>query len=160
MEQTTVLVFAILSLVKAQLSSQRPDYLNQYNGVSTAPPFNQYSTSPRPDVYSSSPRYPQLNPDITNRAYPPDYGRTGVGRDLEQNYQDGDRDDYNRNPEGFRDPHRGNQDGSYYAADTVAVRRFLQQIDAQSSEECSANVGAQWNFETDVNEATQLAAVS
>lgn len=40
------------------------------------------------------------------------------------------------------------------------IREFLHNADEQASKECTNNVAAQWNFETDVNDATQHAAVS
>lgn len=40
------------------------------------------------------------------------------------------------------------------------IRRLLQGLDVQASQQCTANVAAQWNFETNINEATQLEAVS
>lgn len=40
------------------------------------------------------------------------------------------------------------------------LQRFLSDIDQRSSLECSLNVAAQWNFETNVNEVTQVEAVS
>lgn len=40
------------------------------------------------------------------------------------------------------------------------VRGLLQALDIQASQQCTNNVAAQWNFETNVNQATQLEAVS
>lgn len=40
------------------------------------------------------------------------------------------------------------------------IRRLLQGLDAQASQQCTSNVAAQWNFETNINEATQAEAVS
>lgn len=40
------------------------------------------------------------------------------------------------------------------------VAALLKQIDSVGSQQCAANVLAQWNFETNVNEVTQLEAVS
>lgn len=45
-------------------------------------------------------------------------------------------------------------------AETERLRQLLIEIDKKNSEECSLNVAAQWNFETNVNEGTQLDAVS
>lgn len=42
----------------------------------------------------------------------------------------------------------------------VEIERILAQIDEAATEQCAANVHAQWDFETNVNEATQLRAVS
>lgn len=52
-------------------------------------------------------------------------------------------------------------DRSSYSYPTDSqVAALLKQIDDVSSQQCTANVLAQWNFETDVNEVTQLEAVS
>lgn len=40
------------------------------------------------------------------------------------------------------------------------LRQLLQDLDVQASQQCTNNVGAQWNFETNVNQETQLEAVS
>lgn len=40
------------------------------------------------------------------------------------------------------------------------VRGLLQALETQASQQCTNNVAAQWNFETNVNQATQLEAVS
>ena len=44
--------------------------------------------------------------------------------------------------------------------ETEKLRQLLIEIDKKHSEECTLNVAAQWNFETNVNEGTQLDAVS
>lgn len=44
--------------------------------------------------------------------------------------------------------------------ETAKLKQYLTEIDAQSSQECSLNVQAQWNFEANVNEVSQLDAVS
>ncbi|XP_063906730.1 angiotensin-converting enzyme [Zophobas morio] len=40
------------------------------------------------------------------------------------------------------------------------VRELLQALDAQGSQQCTRNVAAQWNFETNVNQGTQLEALT
>lgn len=40
------------------------------------------------------------------------------------------------------------------------LQKFLNEVDQKSSHECQINVAAQWHFENNVNEATQLDAVS
>lgn len=40
------------------------------------------------------------------------------------------------------------------------IRQLLQQLDVAGSQQCNLNVQAQWDFETNVNEATQIRAVS
>lgn len=44
--------------------------------------------------------------------------------------------------------------------ETEKAQILLTEIDKKHSEECTLNVAAQWNFETNVNEASQLDAVS
>lgn len=44
--------------------------------------------------------------------------------------------------------------------ETEKLRQFLLEIDKKHSTECTLNVAAQWNFETNVNEVTQIEAVS
>lgn len=39
------------------------------------------------------------------------------------------------------------------------IRSLLQQLDLQASQQCTNNVAAQWNFETNINQLTQLEAV-
>lgn len=97
-------------------------------------------------------------------------------RSIYDRNQDNDRSrdaDRNRDFNDFRNGYDGNRspplyDDSVYRieeeerqnrAETERVRKFLAEIDAQNSVECSLNVQAQWNFETNVNEITQLHAV-
>lgn len=40
------------------------------------------------------------------------------------------------------------------------LEAFLKQVDTLASQQCTLNVAAQWEYETNVNEATQLQAVS
>lgn len=44
--------------------------------------------------------------------------------------------------------------------ETEKLRQFLLEIDKKNSAECTLNVAAQWTFETNVNEVTQIEAVS
>lgn len=138
-----------------------------------------YETDPRDRYYNQ----PGINPDITNRGFSQDHGydrNSDLNNRNDRNRNYGDRnynsrndgsstirnDDYSgRNPDtddlegnrGFRNNGRGDE---FYARESAGVRRFLAEIDTQSSEECTNNVAAQWNFESDVNEVSQLAAVS
>ncbi|KAF7271170.1 hypothetical protein GWI33_015938 [Rhynchophorus ferrugineus] len=43
---------------------------------------------------------------------------------------------------------------------TGDVRALLQALDLQASQQCTNNVAAQWNFETNVNQATQIEALN
>lgn len=47
-----------------------------------------------------------------------------------------------------------------YRIEEANLRRILADVDEQSAIECSLNVGAQWNFETNVNDVAQQQAVS
>ena len=44
--------------------------------------------------------------------------------------------------------------------ETEKLRQLFIEIETKNSAECSLNVAAQWNFETNVNEVTQIEAVS
>lgn len=52
---------------------------------------------------------------------------------------------------------RKNSVNTQFEAD---IKRLLQALDVQASQQCTNNVAAQWNFENNVNEHTQLEAVS
>lgn len=49
--------------------------------------------------------------------------------------------------------------GRRLPANEVDYRNILARLDFLGAERCSANVAAQWQYETDVNEYTQLQAV-
>lgn len=100
---------------------------------------------------------PRQNPRFENRFEPGDDNRfdPGVGRDPSRFDLGVDRDS-NRFGSGVeRDPSRF--DTGVAGRD---IRALLQALDLQGSQECTRNVDAQWNFETNVNQATQLEAVS
>jgi hypothetical protein len=44
--------------------------------------------------------------------------------------------------------------------ETEKLRQLMLEIDKKHTSECTLNVAAQWNFETNVNEVSQLEAVS
>lgn len=156
---------------------------NQYDvnfQYSTARPNPSPNT---PGVYPvSSTPYSRINPDINNNGYPSlDYGNGRPSSTLRPNLYDGNRDDridvnndpnFRRNDPNFvrNDPNfvgsnpyefNGNNiDSRYNQVNLQQIRDFLLKADEQASKECTNNVAAQWNFETDVNDATQHAAVS
>jgi hypothetical protein len=76
-------------------------------------------------------------------------------------YQKGDErnhpDDRSGNP--GHPGHSGHSGHPGHPSDPQ-VAALLKQIDSVGSQQCAANVLAQWNFETNVNEVTQLEAVS
>jgi hypothetical protein len=124
----------------------------------------------------------RISPDINNNGYPSiDYGNGRNPSSTLRPYDDINRDDridvnndpnFRRNDPNFvrNDPNyvgtnpydfdRNRIDDRYRQANLQQVRDFLIKADDQSSKECTNNVAAQWNFETDVNDATQHAAVS
>ncbi|XP_054281363.1 angiotensin-converting enzyme-like [Macrosteles quadrilineatus] len=70
-------------------------------------------------------------------------------------YQKGDHRDGSSVPESAHSPHSPQP---LHPADPQ-VAALLKQIDSVGSQQCAANVLAQWNFETNVNEVTQLEAL-
>uniref|UniRef100_A0A1B6DUB7 Angiotensin-converting enzyme n=2 Tax=Clastoptera arizonana TaxID=38151 RepID=A0A1B6DUB7_9HEMI len=72
--------------------------------------------------------------------------------------------DVNRGQDGrFADANRG-QDGRFTEESRRTIsnqqlKTLLKQIDDISSQQCTENVLAQWNFETNVNDATQVEAL-
>lgn len=65
---------------------------------------------------------------------------------------------------GYEDPQNLNpyNDGFHeqFRVENENLQKYLNEVDQKSSHECSLNVAAQWFFENNVNEATQLDAVS
>lgn len=103
-----------------------------------------------------------------NREYNRDYNRED-NRDYNQDLSGGQRDFYNVNNGGQRDFYSANgnpntenreqpgRDDLRYNGD---IRQLLQALDLQASQQCTSNVAAQWNFETNVNQVTQLEALN
>lgn len=143
------------------------------------------SSSQAPGIYPVSSTPYSINPDISNNGYPNNFGNSRNPSSTSRPYDDRNRDDsidINNDPN-FRknDPNFVRNDPNYVGANPYdfnrgvdgnriddrlqhvnlqQVRDFLAQADDQASKECTNNVAAQWNFETDVNDATQHAAVS
>lgn len=162
---------------------------NQY-GVSQNPynQFSTNRNSATPGVYpvSSTPGYDRgISPAVNNHGYPNlDYANGRIPSSSARPYDgrsDDDRIDVNNDPNFRRnDPNFLSSDPNYVGANPFdlnrgltnsiddrfhqvnlqQVRDFLLQADDQASKECTNNVAAQWNFETNVNDATQHAAVS
>lgn len=158
------------------------DWQNRNLQYSTARPISS-STAGFP--VSSTP-YSRINPDISNNGYPSlDYGNGRNPSSTLRPYDNTNRDDridvnndpnFRRNDPNFArndpnyvgaNPYDFNGDGTgnsienrYQRVNLQQVRDFLAHADEQASKECTNNVAAQWNFETNVNDATQHAAVS
>lgn len=166
-----------------QYSSARPNTNNFNNQFSSARP----NSSPNTPAYPSSTPYSRINPDINNNGYPSlDNGNGRNPSSTLRPYDNTNRDDridvnndpnFRRNDPNFvrNDPNyvgsnpydfnnRGvdnnNIDNRLHQVNVQQIRDFLHTADEQASKECTNNVAAQWNFETDVNDATQHAAVS
>lgn len=131
----------------------------------------------------SSTPYTKINPDINNNGYPSlDYGNGRNPSSTLRPYDDNDdridvnndpnfrrndpefvRDDPNyvgANPYEFNRSDKNGIDDRYRRVNLQQIKDFLVQADQQASKECTNNVAAQWNFETNVNDETQHAAVS
>lgn len=104
--------------------------------------------------YNDSPQYYDRNNDYYNRSRYPgdDYNRYGNGPETPYSYNDRDR--YNRPNYGY-DPLNDPQ----IRQEMENLKKILAEIDKKSSLECNINVAAQWEFETNVNEATHAQAV-
>lgn len=142
---------------------------------------NQFSTArpnpSTPGIYPvSSTPFSRISPDINNNGYPSSSLRPFDDRNRDDridinndpNFRRNDptfvRNDPNyvgANPYDFNRGVDGNSiDDRFHQVNLQQIRDFLLKADDQASKECTNNVAAQWNFETDVNDATQHAAVS
>lgn len=103
--------------------------------------------------------------------------RNVYNNDDRNRFNNDDRNRFNNNPQynnnnnddDYSDRNRySNRDYEQYRLDLerknrvedANLRRILADVDKLSSSECSLNVAAQWNFEVNVNEATQQESVS
>ncbi|KAF4516981.1 hypothetical protein B566_EDAN005583 [Ephemera danica] len=85
--------------------------------------------------------------------------------DLPPLYDSRVRGGYNEPPRPVSEPRKpdealSNRDLAAGAVNNVDIPALLQEIDDLGTQQCTSNVLAQWNYETDVNEVTQLAAYS
>lgn len=127
---------------------------NQYDNN----PNNPYNDRNRNNPYDDRNQY---NSNDNRNRYRDD---NGFDRNRFDNYRhsnpynyNGDDDQYkytNKDYEQSRlDLERRNR------VEDANLRRILDDVDKLSSSECYLNVGAQWTFETNVNEATQQESV-
>lgn len=107
------------------------------------------------------PQYPSENP---NNRYGDNSNRDGVaglnndglnGFNVNRYGPDG----LNNNGNGFQNPYDIEYERKL-RVETEKLRQLLIEVDKKNSAECTLNVAAQWNFETNVNEVSQLEAVS
>lgn len=93
---------------------------------------------PPPQQYPQNVRDRYGNPNYPQSYPPPDYN---INNDFPQNQYDLE---YERR----------------LRIETEKLRELLADVDRRYSKECTLNVAAQWSFETNVNEVSQLEAVS
>ena len=127
---------------------------------------NRYNPNARP-YNPNDPSFGGRNPPDPNYREPgqrdPNYRDQGF-REPGQRFPGDDRTRY---PDDPNYPYRSPEEERFrienerrFRAETEKLRAFLTEIDRKSSLECSLNVAAQWNFETNINDATQVEAVS
>lgn len=124
---------------------------DQYNRDQYNRDRPSYNDDRNPQYYNGG------NNGYYNRTRNPgdDYNdRTRYGNDSPYSYNERDR--YNRPSYGNDDP----LNDPRYRQEMENLKKVLAEIDKKSSLECNLNVAAQWEFETNVNEATHAQAVS
>lgn len=139
-------------IIRDQYNRDQNDYnREQYNRDQNDYNRDQYNRN-RPGYDDRNPQYYNNgNNDYYNHTrYPVDdrYGNQSP-------YSYNDRDRYNQQ-NGYEDPRNDPQ----YRQEMENLKKVLAEIDKKSSQECNLNVAAQWEFETNVNEATHAQAVS
>lgn len=123
---------------------------------------NQYDDNNRYNGYNDQNRYNDGRPQDPRNPFNDDRG----------NRYNSDRPYDPRNPPQYNDDYddRNRYTNREYEQQRLELerrnrledanlQRILDDVDKLASSECSANVGAQWNFETNVNEATQQESV-
>ncbi|KAK9881011.1 hypothetical protein WA026_014354 [Henosepilachna vigintioctopunctata] len=140
-------------------SSSTPSYDNIYPKSDVNRKYDPYDPNRKnQDPYDA-------NRDVYSRDNP--YYNYNLGYPEEPGYSsprpinaDGSRNEFPGGSGGLFDPNNPDdrfKNRSPYRGD---IRGLLQALDLQASQQCTANVAAQWNFETNVNEATQLEALN
>lgn len=162
---TTLLAVAQVNLPPAFIpnpsSTIRPfrdDRRFDHVGFSSSTPYPFSSTSPVTPFRD----FP-YNPNDPRNDYDQNFGQRPS--DLPPNFVPKNND---VNPQDFNRPLNPNNGGGRGFDDDFGrrnrvegdIRGLLQALDIQASQMCTSNVAAQWNFETNINQATQLDAVS
>lgn len=128
-----------------QLDSRNPYENNRYNGQNR--PFDGRPYDGRP--YDQRNQFNDDRPSYNSeRPYDP--------RNPPSQYDD--YDDRNKYTYREYEQHRLELE-RHNRLEDANLRRILDDVDKLASSECSINVGAQWNFETNVNEITQQESV-
>lgn len=126
---------------------------NNLNDGTPQPPANGYNNPSTPSYNNNNNNNPSQPPFNANDRDP--YSRD---RNRFENPFDPNQDRFNLNQR-FYDRQRYQQDRRYQV-ELEKLRNLLVETDQKGSQECTANVAAQWNFETNVNDFTQSEAVS
>lgn len=163
-------------------SNENEDYqVNQRNNERLRNNYNNNNYRDPIDTNRDNIRFPQSNDDFTSRnQFPPQYPPNNLGNnrfgDGVNNYNgvNGINNGVNNfnGVNGVNNFNGGNNGYNNYQnpydaeyerkirVETEKLRQLLIEIDEKNSAECSLNVAAQWNFETNVNEVSQIEAVS
>ncbi|KRF98313.1 uncharacterized protein Dwil_GK27248 [Drosophila willistoni] len=121
--------------------------------------YSNHNYGPLAGTYNDDERFNQYNNNNNNNNYNnnPNVEFVGGNNRFTNPYRP-NQDRFNLN-QGFLDRQRYQQDRRYQQ-ELEKLRTFLVEADQTGSQECTANVAAQWNFETNVNDFTQSEAVS
>lgn len=132
---------------------------------------NNYNSNNRDpiDTNRDNFRFPQNNNEHSSRnQFPPQYPPSNLGNNYNARYGDeintsgvnnGVYNGVNNGNNNYQNPYDAEYERKI-RIETEKLRQLLLEIDEKNSAECSLNVAAQWNFETNVNEVSQIEAVS
>uniref|UniRef100_A0A1I8QEP7 Angiotensin-converting enzyme n=1 Tax=Stomoxys calcitrans TaxID=35570 RepID=A0A1I8QEP7_STOCA len=142
-------------------NSQQQQQQQQNNRYNYPNNNNENNATPRPPSFqyiNNNPTTPSYNPPITT--YNPNNPNSPYAGDRNrfENPFDPNQDRFNLNQR-YNDRQRF-QDDRRYQIELEKLRNLLVETDQQGSQECTANVAAQWNFETNVNQFTQTEALN
>lgn len=122
---------------------------NPYDNRNTNPYDNRNQYERNRNPYENQNRNPY---DNSNNRNP--YSNGGVFSD------ERDRDRNLNRGNVFADERTRYEQDYRYQQEMEKLRNFLSEIDHKGSQECTENVAAQWQFETNVNDHTSTSAVS
>lgn len=127
--------------------------------------LNKLASTPDPRLIDSS-NYPNQRNSRPRTNERVDVLNVGQGRHQNQNYGPPYNIDQNRNQyDVYPSASRGDPPRQYFENDPQYSLRddelfkLLAQLDIRASQQCNINVRAQWDFETNVNDANQIRAV-
>lgn len=115
--------------------------INRNHGSSTLRPVEERNRDDRIDI-NSDPNFRRNDPNFLQN---------------DPNYVGANPYDFNKGNPNF--PGTNSIDDRFHQINLQQIKSFLINADDQASKACTNNVAAQWNFETNVNDATQHAAL-